>query len=73
MSNRIDKIYFCRICGNEVKFVRDGGGKLICCGEDMQIKKEGFDSEEQKKFNDRALKAEQAIFAFYIDKILILE
>ena len=46
MSNRIDKIYFCRICGNEVKFVRDGGGKLICCGEDMQIKKEGFNSEE---------------------------
>ncbi len=46
MSDRIDKIYFCRICGNEVKFVADGGGKIICCGEEMRIKKEGFDYEE---------------------------
>jgi len=40
MSNRVDKTYFCRICGNEVKFVQDGGGKIICCGEEMQIKKD---------------------------------
>jgi len=40
MSNRLNQVYFCRICGNEVKFVNDGGGKLICCGEEMQIKKE---------------------------------
>jgi desulfoferrodoxin-like iron-binding protein len=46
MSERTNKTYFCRICGNEVKFVRDGGGKIICCGEEMQIKKEGFEGEE---------------------------
>jgi desulfoferrodoxin-like iron-binding protein len=46
MSNRVGKTYFCRICGNEVKFEKDGGGKLICCGEEMKIKKEGFDGEE---------------------------
>ena len=42
MSNRVDKIYFCRLCGNEVKFVKDGGGKIICCGEEMQIKEDGL-------------------------------
>lgn len=41
MSNRVDKIYFCPICGNEVKFVRDGGGAIICCGQEMVIKKGG--------------------------------
>jgi len=46
MSSRVDKIYFCRICGNEVKFEKDGGGKLICCGEEMQIKKEWVNEEE---------------------------
>lgn len=46
MSDRVDKIYFCRHCGNEVQFVKDGGGKIICCGEEMQIKKEGFHGEE---------------------------
>jgi len=46
MSDCVDKIYFCRVCGNEVKFVHDGGGKVICCGQEMQIKKEGFVVEE---------------------------
>jgi desulfoferrodoxin-like iron-binding protein len=46
MSSRVDKIYFCRVCGNEVKFVRDGGGKLVCCEKEMEIKKEGFSYEE---------------------------
>ncbi|MFA6194503.1 MAG: hypothetical protein WC719_02000 [Patescibacteria group bacterium] len=46
MSTRVGKTYFCRICGNEVKFEKDGNGKLICCGEEMQIKKDGFDGEE---------------------------
>ncbi len=46
MSNRVGKVYFCPICGNEVKFEKDGGGALICCGQEMQIKKEGFNGEE---------------------------
>ena len=46
MSTRVGKTYFCRICGNEVKFEKDGGGALICCGEEMRIKKAGFDGEE---------------------------
>jgi len=46
MSSRVNRTYFCRICGNEVEFKKDGGGKLICCGEEMQIKKEGEMAEE---------------------------
>jgi superoxide reductase len=38
MSNRVDRIYYCPICGNEVRFVKDGGGTLVCCGQDMKIK-----------------------------------
>ncbi|HNU81779.1 MAG TPA: desulfoferrodoxin FeS4 iron-binding domain-containing protein [bacterium] len=46
MSDRVNKTYFCRTCGNEVKFVKDGGGQLICCGHPMEIRKPGFDGEE---------------------------
>ena len=38
MSNRVDKIYVCAICGNEVRFEKDGGGALICCGALMSEK-----------------------------------
>lgn len=38
MSNRVDKIYFCAVCGNEVRFEKDGGGKLVCCDQEMKEK-----------------------------------
>jgi len=40
MSSRVGLIYFCRICGNEVKFVNDGGAQIVCCGQDMELKKD---------------------------------
>lgn len=46
MSDRVNRNYYCRTCGNLVTFIKDGGGQLICCGHEMQIKKEGFDGEE---------------------------
>jgi desulfoferrodoxin-like iron-binding protein len=46
MSSRVGKIYFCAICGNEVEFVRDSGVSIVCCGEEMRLKKEGFNGEE---------------------------
>jgi len=46
MSNRIGKIYFCAICGNEVEFVKDSGVPIICCGEEMRLKKDGLSGEE---------------------------
>lgn len=36
MSNRVDKIFVCAICGNEVRIEKDGGGKLVCCGQEMK-------------------------------------
>ena len=46
MSDRIGKRYFCRHCGNVVEFIKDGGSPIVCCGEEMQILKEGMDGEE---------------------------
>ncbi|MDW7657835.1 MAG: desulfoferrodoxin [Bacillota bacterium] len=31
------KFYFCKICGNLVELVLDGGGELVCCGEPMNL------------------------------------
>jgi len=45
MSNRVGKIYVCRICGNEVRFEKDGGGTVICCGEPMRSEKEAGQEE----------------------------
>lgn len=29
------KLYKCSICGNVFELLKDGGGKLVCCGKDM--------------------------------------
>ena len=31
------KVYKCRICGNVVELLENGGGELICCGEAMEL------------------------------------
>ena len=28
--------YKCRICGNEVRVTKVGGGTLVCCGQEME-------------------------------------
>ena len=37
---KVNEIYKCGICGNEVEVVVEGGGTLVCCGEPMQLLKE---------------------------------
>lgn len=32
----VDEMYVCRICGNEIKVTKAGGGTLTCCGEVME-------------------------------------
>jgi desulfoferrodoxin-like iron-binding protein len=32
----VGEVYFCEICGNEVKVTKAGGGELVCCGEAMK-------------------------------------
>lgn len=31
------KVYKCRICGNVVELLENGGGELVCCGEPMEL------------------------------------
>ena len=33
---KVDEIFRCNVCGNEVSVTRVGGGTLVCCGEDME-------------------------------------
>lgn len=40
MENREGKIFHCSVCGNEVEMTKDGGGILVCCGKNMEEKKE---------------------------------
>lgn len=30
------EVYVCSICGIKVKVVEEGGGTLVCCGQDME-------------------------------------
>lgn len=32
----VDEVYSCRVCGNEVKVIKAGGGKLSCCDQEME-------------------------------------
>jgi superoxide reductase len=31
------EVYKCEVCGNIVEVLHGGGGKLVCCGADMQL------------------------------------
>lgn len=31
------EVYQCEICGNTVQVIGEGGGTLVCCGEDMVL------------------------------------
>jgi superoxide reductase len=35
MAQSKQEIYKCEICGNMIEKVNDGGGPLVCCGQDM--------------------------------------
>jgi desulfoferrodoxin-like iron-binding protein len=39
MPNQMGKRYMCSKCGIEVIITKAGGGTLICCGQDMVMKK----------------------------------
>jgi len=32
-----DEVYLCEICGNKVLVLEEGGGTLVCCGQDMTL------------------------------------
>ena len=39
MTN-VGELYVCKICGNAVKVVMAGAGKLVCCGQPMELVEE---------------------------------
>jgi desulfoferrodoxin-like iron-binding protein len=39
MANQMGKRYMCSKCGVEVIITKAGGGTLVCCGQDMVMKK----------------------------------
>jgi superoxide reductase len=43
------KIYRCSICGNIVELLFEGGGKLVCCGKEMELMEEKDSDQGQEK------------------------
>ncbi len=39
MTNKLE-VYKCNVCGNIVSVLHAGSGKLVCCGEEMELLKE---------------------------------
>jgi desulfoferrodoxin-like iron-binding protein len=39
MPNQMGKRYMCGKCGVEVIITKAGGGTVVCCGQDMVMKK----------------------------------
>jgi superoxide reductase len=40
MGIKLGEVYKCNVCGNIVMAIHEGGGDLVCCGEDMILMKE---------------------------------
>ena len=46
---QVGEIYLCKVCGNEVKVTKVGGGTLVCCGQDMVQPAEGTVEDSQTR------------------------
>ena len=44
----LKEVYFCEKCGNLVEVAGEGGGTLVCCGQDM-VKLEEKTADEGKE------------------------
>lgn len=42
------KIYKCNVCGNIVEVLHEGAGKLVCCGQPMELLEENGDVGKEK-------------------------
>jgi len=43
------EVYKCEICGNMVEMVHEGGGTLVCCGQNMTLMAENSTDAAQEK------------------------
>jgi len=39
MLTKLGEVYLCEICGNKVRVLETGVGKLVCCGQPMKLVK----------------------------------
>lgn len=46
---KLKQVYRCNICGNIVEVIGEGNGKLVCCGQEMELLKESDLSEEKNE------------------------
>jgi desulfoferrodoxin-like iron-binding protein len=46
MTNK-GEIYACKICGNVVKVIAPGAGRLVCCGQEMELVGNANDTEDE--------------------------
>ncbi|QGY39993.1 desulfoferrodoxin [Pseudodesulfovibrio cashew] len=37
MAIKLGEVYKCEVCGNMVIAIHEGGGDLVCCGQDMTL------------------------------------
>jgi superoxide reductase len=62
-------IYKCDICGNIISMVYDGGGDLVCCGQEMTLLKVKTMAEEGKEKHVPVLEAKGNIVTVKIGSI----
>ncbi|EGB14963.1 desulfoferrodoxin [Pseudodesulfovibrio mercurii] len=49
MAIKLGEVYKCNICGNIVMAIHEGGGSLVCCGEEMvQMTENTVDAAKEK-------------------------
>jgi desulfoferrodoxin-like iron-binding protein len=47
LMTNVGELYVCKICGNTVEVVAAGAGRLVCCGQGMELIGNVDDEEEQ--------------------------
>lgn len=48
MANR-SEVYVCELCGTIIEVLDEGGGTLVCCGQDMTLQYENTTNAAQEK------------------------
>jgi superoxide reductase len=43
----VGELYVCKICGNTVEVVAAGAGRLVCCGQPMEVIGNANEDEEE--------------------------
>lgn len=59
--NMAVEFYRCALCGNMVALIKDGGGTLVCCGQDMKKLKANTTDAAQEKHVPEISKADGKI------------